>query len=272
MQLDDGKKIMVIGAHPDDCDFFTAGTTAKLVSQGHQVKYLSMTNGNAGHYVQRGKELAERRYKEAQASAAVLGITYEVFDIDDGRITPSLENREMLIRSIRKFNPDVIITNRPNDYHVDHRTTSILVQDASFLLAVPAICPDVPAMEACPVILFWGDRFQEPTPFRADIVVPTDQYLDTLVEVVKCHASQSFEWLPWIEGNREFIELPLDKRMSFVEERVRNHPPHLSDDIYRKLELWYGKETATEIQYAECFQSSEYGAPLSEEIRDLFMC
>lgn len=263
-------KIMMIGAHPDDCDFYTGGTAAKLARRGHAVHFLSVTNGNAGHYAQKGEELARRRYEETQASAKVLGITYEVLDNDDGRLEATLENRETLIRKIRAFAPDVLITNRPNDYHADHRYTSLLVQDASFLLQVPNICPDVPALPNCPIILLWGDNFREPNPFRPDIVVPIDDVIDTFVEVAKCHASQTLEWLPWVNGDRHFPSLPLEKRLAMLEDSIRNHPPRMSDAVYTKLAERYGKDVADRIQRAESYQLSEYGSPLNEEVRSLF--
>ena len=264
------KRIMVVGAHPDDCDFRTAGTTIKLVRRGHSVHYLSVTDGSAGHYVQRGQELAARRYAEAQASAKLLGITYEILNHEDGRLMPALENREELIRKIRLFAPDVIITNRPNDYHPDHRAVSQLVQDASYLLAVPAICPDVPALEKCPVILYWEDRFQEPCPFRADLAVPIDDVLDTYIEMKFCHESQTLEWLPWCDdGLKDFPNLPLEQRKAFREGRQRAICIQPDGPAYCRLAERYGRTIANAVRRAEAYQLSEYGAPLTEEIRAL---
>ena len=66
-----------------------------------------------------------------------LGVTTEVLDIHDGEIMPTLENRRTFARLIREWNADVVITNRPNDYHPDHRYTSILVQDSAYMVTVP---------------------------------------------------------------------------------------------------------------------------------------
>ena len=260
-------KIMAIGAHPDDCDFSICGTAYKLAKQGNTVHFLSMTNGNAGHYKMKGRQLADRRYAEAQASAKVLNVTYDILDIDDGRLMPTLENRELLMRKIRRFAPDVIITNRPNDYHPDHRNTASLVQDCSYLLGVPNICPDTPAMEKNPSILFWQDSFKEPLPFRPEIVVPTDCYLDVYKRVVSCHVSQSFEWLIWMDGERKNAELPYDERVKQVMEEIDNKPTQITEKIYDKLVEEYGKETADKARRVECFQQSEYGSFLDENIK-----
>ena len=68
------------------------------------------------------------------------------------------------------FNPELVISHRPNDYHADHRAAGQLVQDASYLLTVPHECPDTPAMRFMPVIMYYEDRFVNP-PFRADLVI-----------------------------------------------------------------------------------------------------
>ena len=122
---------MMIGAHPDDVDICTCGITKRLVSKGCIVRFVSMTTGNAGHQTMRGEELIKTRAAEAQKSAAYLGATYEILPFDDGRLTPSLEARETLMRTIRNFKPDVIFTNRACDYHPDHRAPGQLVQDCS---------------------------------------------------------------------------------------------------------------------------------------------
>lgn len=263
-------KIMSIGAHPDDPDLSIAGTIAKLAERGHIIKCLSVTNGNAGHYAQSGEELANRRYEETQASARVLGVTYDVMNNDDGRLMPTLENREDLMREIRKFNPDVVLTNRTNDYHADHRATATLVQDCSFLLAVPNVCPDTPAMDKAPVILFWADGFLDPSPFRPDIVVPTDAYQKKRTETMLCHVSQTLEWLPWIDGIKDFPSWPLEKRREYAIQ-FWSKPKHISDAVYRVLCDYYGADYARDVHYYESFQRSEYGTPMTDEIRDIFM-
>ena len=123
-------KIIVFGAHPDDCDIKAGGIAIKYANLGHEVKFVSVTNGDAGHHEIGGVELARRRRAEAQAAGAVAGIEYHVIDNHDGELEPTLENRKKIIRLIRNYTPDLILTHRPNDYHPDHRYTSILVQDS----------------------------------------------------------------------------------------------------------------------------------------------
>src|SRR4051794_29299181 len=137
-------RLLIIGAHPDDADYHAGGIAALYRQAGHVVKMVSLTNGDAGHHQLRGPALAQRRRKEAALAGAVIGATYEVFDAADGELQPTLENRRQVIRLIRTFQPDLVLTHRPNDYHPDHRYTSQLVQDAAYMVTVPAIVPEAP--------------------------------------------------------------------------------------------------------------------------------
>ena len=154
-------RAMMIGAHPDDCDFRCGGLALKYARAGHKVKFLAMCNGNGGHHILSPDEISARRRQESLAVAEFAGIEYEVWmDSPDCNLYADLETRARLVREIRAFNPDIIFCSRPNDYHADHRNASILVQDASYLLIVPHYCPDTPAMKHTPTILYFYDHFQ----------------------------------------------------------------------------------------------------------------
>ena len=145
-QPDKGRiRVIMFGAHPDDCDEMSSGTAALFVQMGYAVKFVSVTNGDAGHQTMKGKELAKRRYAETQEVAKRLGITYDVLDNHDGLLMPTLEVRLQIIKEIREWNADLVFAPRPNDYHPDHRYTGVLVQDAAYMVAVPNIEPEVPA-------------------------------------------------------------------------------------------------------------------------------
>src|ERR1700738_3336016 len=144
-QESDGKiRVIAFGAHPDDCDIRAAGTAAKFAALGHKVKFVSVTNGDAGHQSEGGGMLAKRRRAEAMESARRLGIEYEVLDNHDGELLPTVEIRKQVIRQIRLWNADMVIAPRPNDYHPDHRYTGVLLQDAAYMVVVPNVTPEVP--------------------------------------------------------------------------------------------------------------------------------
>ena len=135
-------RVIAFGAHPDDCDIRAAGTAALFKASGAAVKFVSVTNGDAGHQTMHGAELAARRLGEAKESARRLGIEYEVLDNHDGELLPTLEVRKQIIRQIRLWNADIVLAPRPNDYHPDHRYTGVLVQDAAYMVVVPHLMPE----------------------------------------------------------------------------------------------------------------------------------
>jgi len=154
----DGKlNIIAFGAHPDDCDQRAGGTAAKYAALGHRVRFVSVTNGDAGHQTEGGGALAARRRAEARESGRRLGIDYVVLDNHDGELLPTLAVREQIIRQIRIWNADLVLAPRPNDYHPDHRYTGILVQDAAYMVVVPNVAPDTPALRKNPVFMYFED-------------------------------------------------------------------------------------------------------------------
>ena len=165
-------RFLVIGAHPDDCDLMAAGLAMKMLAKGHEVFFLSATDGSAGHQTMSREDLAARRAGECKKAGEILGLTYEALPIPDGELTADLPYRRMLMKRIREIAPDVIITHRTCDYHPDHRACGQLVMDCSYLVGVPLFCPEVPALRKAPVILSMWDHFTNPTPFRADVCVP----------------------------------------------------------------------------------------------------
>ena len=261
-------RVIVFGAHPDDCDFRAAGTAAHFVKLGHKVKFVSVTNGDAGHQSMGGGELARRRRAEAQESARRLGIEVEVLDNHDGELLPTLEVRKQIIREIRKWNADVVIAPRPNDYHPDHRYTGVLIQDAAYMVVVPNVTPDVPALKKNPVFLYQQDHFQRPNPFRPDIAIEIDSVWEKKVDAMDAHVSQVYEWLPWVDGKLETVPKDPAARRKWVGE-TRSFTPNAS--IREALVKWYGAEAAAKVQHAEAFEVCEYGRrPSEQDLRDLF--
>ena len=261
-------RIIMIGAHPDDCDEDGGGTAALFAQMGYAVKFVSVTNGDAGHQALKGKELAKRRFAEAQESGKRLGVTYDVLDNHDGLLMPSLEVRLEIIRKIREWNADVVIAPRPNDYHPDHRYTGVLVQDAAYMVSVPNIAPDVPALKKNPVFLYYQDRFQRPNPFRPDVVVDITSVYDKKVSGLDAHESQMYEWLPWIGHYLDQVPKDKNERIQWL---AKQRAGTITPEIKTSLEKWYGKDKAAQVKYAEAFEICEYGTqPNDEEIKRLF--
>jgi LmbE family N-acetylglucosaminyl deacetylase len=268
-QPDSGKiRIIMFGAHPDDCDEKSGGTAALFAQMGYAVKFVSVTNGDAGHQTLKGQELAKRRYAETQEVARRLGITYDVLDNHDGLLMPTLEVRLQIIRKIREWNADIVMAPRPNDYHPDHRYTGVLVQDAAYMVAVPNIAPETPAPAKNPVFLYFEDHFQRPNPFRPDVAIDITSTYDKKIAGLDAHVSQMYEWLPWIGGY--LVEVPQGKedRIIWLSKRTAGT---INPQTRASLVKWYGKEHGDKVKYAEAFEICEYGAqPSDERIRKLF--
>ena len=262
-------QIIVIGAHPDDADIDAGGTAALWASMGHNVKFLSLTNGDAGHQSMGGGALAIRRRAEAQESARRLGIAeYEVLDNHDGELIPSLDVRLQVIRRIRQWKADVVILPRPNDYHPDHRNAGLVVQDAAYMVIVPNVASDTPPLKKNPVFIYSADGFQKPNPFEPDIVVNIDPVFEQKIDGMDSHVSQFYEWLPWTSQSLDQVpEGKAERKQWLAKKRQRAVKPAMR----KVLEKWYGPEVAADVQHAEAFEICEYGRqPNEEAIRELF--
>src|SRR6188768_597885 len=245
----DGKlNVIAFGAHPDDCDQRAGGTAIKLAKLGHRVRFVSVTNGDAGHQTEGGGALAARRRDEAREAGRRLGVDYITLDNHDGELIPSMKPREDIIRQIRLWNADLVLAPRPNDYHPDHRYTGVLVQDAAYMVAVPNIASDTPPLKKNPVFLYFQDRFQRPNPFRPDVAVDITSIFDKKVYALAAHESQFFEWLPWIGGYAQEVPASAADRLSWLAKRQART---ITPEIIQSLEKWYGKERAAKVKNAE---------------------
>jgi LmbE family N-acetylglucosaminyl deacetylase len=262
-------RIIVFGAHPDDCDMEAGGSAVLWAARGHAVKFVSLTNGDAGHQSEGGGALAKRRRAEAQEAGRRYGIAeYEVLDNHDGELEPTLAVRQQVIRRIRQWQADLVIAPRPNDYHPDHRYTGVVVQDSAYMVVVPNVAPDTPPLRKNPVFVYAQDRFQRPNPFRPDVAVAIDSVLDRKLAGLDAHVSQMYEWLPWVDGT--LASVPKDEAARLAWLRAQRSGRPLADDVRAALRRFYGAR-ADAVKEAEAFEVCEYGHQPSEaELRRLF--
>jgi LmbE family N-acetylglucosaminyl deacetylase len=270
---DDGKlRIIAFGAHPDDCELPTGGCTAMWSAKGHHVKLVAVTNGDIGSWHQAGGPLARRRKAEAEKTDEMLGAHSEILDNHDGELMPTLENRLKLIRLIREWRADLVLSPRPNDYHPDHRYTGVLVQDASFMVTVPFICPDVPFLRSNPVFMYYVDRFKKPNPSKADVAVDIDSVIDKKLDALAIMESQFLEG--GAIGNETLMPKTPEQRVKRIAQVRAGHESRYLEwaDRFRKdLVKWYGEERGSKVRHAEAFEICEYGRqPNEEELKRLF--
>ncbi|EAR13539.1 hypothetical protein PI23P_03557 [Polaribacter irgensii 23-P] len=262
--------IIVFGAHPDDCDNKFGGTAALFAKMGHNVKFVSITNGDAGHFEKGGGALAKIRRAEANEAAKRLNIEYTVLDNHDGELLPTLDIRHQVIREIRNWNADIVLTHRPVDYHPDHRYTGVLVQDAAYLVIVPNVVSDTPPLEKNPVFLYLQDPFQKPYAFQPEITIDISSTLDQKMYGLDAHDSQFYEWLPWTEGKLSDVPEDKSERLVYLKNKW-GAKSNITPEIRKSLTKWYGNEKGNAVQYVESFEICEYGKqPTDEEILKLF--
>jgi LmbE family N-acetylglucosaminyl deacetylase len=265
-------RVICFGAHPDDCEYVAGGVAAKWAAKGHAVKFVSCTNGDVGHFAMAGGPLARRRAAEVRRTAEILGITSQVLDNHDGELLPTLENRKTIVRLIREWNADVVMSHRPNDYHPDHRYTGVLVQDAAYMVTVPFMCSDTPHLAKNPVFLYYEDIFRKPNPFTADIAVDISDVVEKKLAAFDVMESQFYEG----GCNATAESQPRDPagqkaRREKVRSELSAHFAARADRFREELGRWYGKERAAGAKFAEAFEICEYGRrPADEEIRSLF--
>ena len=265
-------RILCFGGHPDDCELQAGGTAAMWAARGHKVKFVSVTNGDIGHWRDAGGPLARRRKAEVEQCAKILGIETEVLDIHDGELMPTLENRRTFTRLIREWKADIVIGHRPNDYHPDHRYTGVLMQDSAYMVTVPHFCPDIEVLRKNPVFMYFPDRFQKPNPFTPDVVVDVGPVIEKKLDALAMLVSQFAEG----GANGSADLMPADpegqkRRHQEVRETMAKRNQALADRFRAQLTDSYGKDKAAAIKYAEAFELCEYGQqPDKKELQRLF--
>lgn len=263
-------KYMVIGAHEDDCES-VAGIMLKLLDLGHRVRFLSATNGCSGHHIEMGGAIVQRRQAEARKVAEISGVEYEIFDLDDGSLTTGLQERKLMMKAIREYDPDVIITHRPWDYHPDHRNTGTLVQDCSYLLQVPNVCPLTPVMHRMPAIFYMQDTFKKPIPFSPDLVFDIDATMERKLRMYHQYASQMYEWLPWVDGEDGPIPEEDEARFEWLKNTRFQERNRAYSDLFRNALVEKYGEKGKDVQFCEALEICEYGdQPSVERCRELF--
>ena len=268
------KRIIFFGAHPDDADILCSGTAIKLARAGHKVKFVSCTNGDTGHFKLSREETAKIRIEEARQAGIASGIAeYEVIADQNCGLEPTVANRIRIMRILRKWNPDLVITHRLCDYHPDHRATAQLVMDCAYTCMVPHFCEDTPIPDQIPVFAHSFDRFTDPRPLRADAVIEIDSVMDEKLAAMACHRSQFYEWLPWADGDKDFDVTKLNEEERKQHLMKWNQRFRAAADTYRDaLKRAYGEEQGAKIQYAEVFEQSFYSRKLPiEEFQALLM-
>ncbi|MBA2356307.1 MAG: PIG-L family deacetylase [Acidobacteria bacterium] len=264
-------RIIAFGAHPDDAELRAAGVAAMWAAQGHQVKFVAATNGDIGHFSQAGGPLAQRRTKEVQECARILGITTEVLDIHDGELEPTLETRRTFARKIREWQADIVMGHRPYDYHPDHRNVGVLLNDTAVVVGAAFFVPDTPPTRGNPIYVNYPDGFTDPKPFEPTVVVDIDAVAEKKWQCVAAMPSQFADADSW--QGRTLPNVPKDEaaRKTYILETMKGWLAADADQYRPQLIARYGQERGAKVKYVEAFQLNQYGRQIKpDELSAMF--
>ena len=261
-------RILLLGAHPDDAEYHAGGLLTRYRKElDATVKLISMTDGAAGHHERPSVELKDLRQQESAHAGAVIGAEYLNWDLPDAHLEATIENRDRVIREIRTFRPDLVLTHRSCDYHPDHRAVGQLTQDASYLVTVPKVVPDVPPLFEDPVILYMTDLFTRPAPLRPDLVLDIEPQLASVIDMLACHRTQVFEWLPYEKGILDQVPEKEEAKLGWLGHWFHDQVAERADRFREALVTKYGEDKGQSVTYCEAFEISEYAAQLDDEKR-----
>ncbi len=269
--MDNQPRLLILGAHPDDAEYHGGGLAAIYRQLDRPVKMISVTDGSAGHHERLPAELKELRRCEAANAGNVIGAIYETWDFPDGGLEPTLQVRHRIIQEIREFQPDLVLTHRTCDYHPDHRAVGQCVQDASYMVTVPHVVPDVPALRKDPVVAFLPDLFTRPAPMRADVIIDISDQMETIAKMLACHRSQLFEWLAYHDDILETVPSDEQQKLKWVQSWIESHVRPRAERFRQELTATLGEAKGKATEFIEVFEISEYARqPDKELIRHLF--
>jgi len=261
-------RILLLGAHPDDAEYHAGGLLTRYRKElDATVKLISLTDGAAGHHERTPEELRKLRQSESANAGKVIGAEYVNWDLPDAHLETTLENRERVIREIRTFRPDLVLTHRPCDYHPDHRAVGQLVQDASYLVTVPNVLPEAPPLFNDPVILYMPDLFTRPAPLRPDLVLDVGEQVDSIVAMLACHRTQVFEWLPHEGGILGQVPADENAKLKWLRGWFHEQVAERANRFRDALVANYGEEHGQAVKFCEAYEVSEYASPMDEEGR-----
>jgi len=166
-------RVLVVGAHPDDCELTYGGMAALYADAGHEVLMMSVTDGRTGHHAMKPSAVAVRRRKEARRAAKALGARSKVLRFHSNELFPDIATRKVFLSEVRRFSPHVILAHQLEDYHPDHRASVQLVLDISYSVLVPH-ASRVKAMRETPVIMHSGRGLTTAGAPERIICVPID--------------------------------------------------------------------------------------------------
>ncbi len=247
--------IVAIGAHPDDIEFSVLGTLSLLRDKGHNIHFIAMSAGNMGTARVFSEDIEAIRYSEAKASAQKLDAAYDCLGQRDLEISDSPESVREIVRLLREYETDIVITHPRDDYMLDHERTHRAVRAATNHTTIPRYCRfevesrKMPhTLKSVPYLYYWSppggiDLYGEVFPAHF-LITLSDREMKVKKEALAAHASQR-EWLKRHYGVDQYIKM--------MEKWASLWIPH------------FGLEEKTQNKYAEALaQNLCFGVPQAD--------
>jgi len=240
------KVVLGFFAHPDDAEFFCAGTLARLADAGWEVHIATATAGDCGSSTLPPEEIADIRRREGAAAAELIGATYHCLEEPDVQVFFDKGANRKATDLFRQIAPSLVITHPRCDYMLDHEQVHLLARSAAFAYPIPN-ASSLPLIEGSSVPwLYYSDPLEGNDPYSGKLVestvmVDVSAVNDRKVAMLTSHVSQR-EWLRSHHGVDEYLDamnrhstlrgrqLGVDHAEAFVQHR--GHPFPQSDILH----------------------------------------
>ncbi len=203
------KTAFAVGAHPDDIEFFMAGTLLRLKDAGYEIHYMNVANGCCGTTQHDPATITALRRKESLAACEVLGAVYHESICDDMDIFYERRPLRKLASIMREVRPEILLTHSPSDYMEDHENTCRLAVTAAFSRGMPnfEVDPPRPPYDA-PITVYHAQPYSNRDPLRRrvtpDFFVDVTDLVERKVEALAKHATQQ-RWLDESQGQNSYL-------------------------------------------------------------------
>tara|TARA_B100001057_G_scaffold490274_1_gene578199 strand:+ start:668 stop:1393 length:726 start_codon:yes stop_codon:yes gene_type:complete len=214
--MDNKLNFLAFGAHPDDVELGCSGAILKILDSGMKVGIIDLTRGELGT---RGS--VKIRSKETELASKILGIDIrENLEFEDGFINNDKKHQLQVISIIRKYKPDFVFCNAPDDRHIDHPKASKLITDSCFLSGLSKLktfdSSGNNQEKWRPKNIFHYIQWKN---LKPDFILDITGYMNSKMKAIKCYSSQFYD------PNSKEPETPISKKnfLNFVESRSADY-------------------------------------------------
>jgi bacillithiol biosynthesis deacetylase BshB1 len=214
--MDNKLDFLAFGAHPDDVELGCSGAILKIQDSGKKVGVIDLTRGELGT---RGS--SKIRSKETELASKILGLNIrENLEFEDGFINNDKEHQLKVISVIRKYKPDFVFCNAPDDRHIDHPKASKLITDSCFLSGLSKLktfdSSGNNQEKWRPKNIFHYIQWKN---LKPDFILDITGYMNSKMKAIKCYSSQFYD------PNSKELETPISKKnfLNFIESRSADY-------------------------------------------------